>query len=113
MTNYFSENETKGLDPHLVEKLNIMREAAGIPVVITCGVRTPEENAKLNGSAPDSAHLYGLAADIRCPDSNARYHLLQGAFSAGFRRIEVGTAHIHVDIDVSKPQEVCWLGVSA
>lgn len=112
MAKHFSESEVRGLNQELVDKLDRMRDIAGIPIVITCGVRTSAENAALPDSAPDSAHLSGHAADIRCQSSEARYQLLKGAFGAALHRIEIGTAHIHVDNDPSKPQEVCWLGKS-
>ncbi len=111
MAKYFRPHEIEGLKPELVEKLDAMREAAGVPILITCGVRTPEKNAEVDGKA-DSAHLHGLAVDIRCWSNETRYRLLRGAFAAGFKRIEVATAHIHVDIDDNKPQEIVWLGVS-
>lgn len=112
MAKYFTDDEVKGLDPGHVKMLDAMREAAGIPIILTCTVRTPAENALLPDADPNSAHLRGLASDIRCHDSSPRYKLLKGAIAAGFRRIEIGTAHIHVDNDLLKPQEVCWLGKS-
>lgn len=44
--------------------LQPMRDAWGKPLQITSGYRCPELNAKVGGS-PTSAHLAGLAADIR------------------------------------------------
>lgn len=112
MAKYFSDEEVAGLDVALVIMLDKMRESAGLPIVITCGLRDPEHNSEVGGKT-DSAHLTGLAADIRCPDSQTRFALVKGALVAGFTRIEVGTEHIHVDIDSTKPQNVIFLGVSS
>lgn len=109
---YFSEAERKGLDPLLIFMLEKARHTSGIPFVINCGPRTKEENDAVGG-VPDSAHLKGLAVDLRCQSSAERYLMLKALFEAGFRRIEVATAHIHVDLDATKAQNVCWLGVSA
>lgn len=108
---YFSDDEVKGLDQELVAKLDMARKVAGIPFIITCGVRTKEEN-DLVGGVSDSAHLTGKAVDLRCEDSTARFKMVSGLLSAGFKRVEVASAHIHVDVDEDKPQYVMWLGLS-
>lgn len=113
MAKYFNDHEVDGLDQKLIDMLDRMRDSAGIPIVITCGERTPEHNAELATSVSDSAHLKGLAADLHCADSKTRYKLIKAALAVEFRRIEIGTAHIHVDIDPDKPQEVMWLGISS
>jgi len=50
----------------LVRALDEIREETGLPVYINSGVRCPEHNEAVGG-ADDSRHLYGDAADIRCP----------------------------------------------
>lgn len=123
MARYFTDEEIKGLDSRFVVLLDQWRDRAGIPITITCGLRTQEKNDALStplgndsdilkGSVSDSAHLKGLAVDVRCPDSSTRFKLVSAAFEVGFKRIEVATAHIHVDIDEQKPQNVIWLGIS-
>lgn len=111
MAKYFANDEIQGLVPELVEKLDALRERAGIPVIITCGRRTIEENARIGG-VPHSAHEQGLAVDIRCSDSFARFRLLEAAFAVGFKRIGVETLHIHLDLDTEKVQQVAFLGIS-
>lgn len=108
---FFTEEEIKGLDTRLALLLDQMRSVAGIPIIITSGLRTPEENLGTEGK-PNSAHLYGFAADIACTDSASRYKLVKAAFAVGFRRIEVATRHVHVDIDETKDQDVLWVDVS-
>ena len=113
MATHFSEEEVEGLDPTLVSMLDWTRESLGLPIVITCGRRSPEENEAVGGVA-DSAHLKGLAVDLRCPDSHYRFLLTKALLTAGFTRIEQGTEHIHVDlmVDDRHPKEVMWLGIS-
>ena len=49
----------------LVRVLDEIREAVGGPVYVGSGVRCTAHNAAVGG-APQSRHLYGDAADIRC-----------------------------------------------
>lgn len=52
----------------LVQVLDRIRERTGRPVYINSGVRCSRHNANpAVGGASDSRHLYGDAADIRCP----------------------------------------------
>lgn len=99
------------IDPHLVQLLQELRDEINAPVEIESGVRCQKHNIELAtkglNPAPDSAHLYGKAADIHCTDSSMRYKLLKSAFRR-FRRIEVKDIWIHVDIDETKPQDVCF-----
>lgn len=98
---YFKDSEVQGLDPKLVLMLDDAREFAGIPFVITSGLRTPEHNEMIGG-VQDSAHLKGLAVDLRCRNSNERFLIIKGLMEAGFNRIEICANHIHTDIDISK-----------
>lgn len=104
---YFSPSEIVGLNPKLVQMLDIARGYAGIPFKITSGFRSPDQNKKAGG-VDDSAHLSGLAVDIACPDSGSRYKMTNALLRAGFNRIGVGKTFIHADIDSSKPQNVIW-----
>lgn len=68
---YFStkefENKTDKIfyiDPTLLKKLDLVREAFGEPIVVESGFRSPEHNAKVEGSK-SSQHCLGKAADIR------------------------------------------------
>jgi uncharacterized protein YcbK (DUF882 family) len=57
----------------------------------------------------NSAHMKGLAADIRCVGSNPRWEIMHALIQAGFERIGVYPTFIHVDQDHDKPQQVLWL----
>lgn len=105
----FSPNEVKGLDLKLVDKLQAMRDLAGIPIKIVSGLRSKEKNEDVGG-VPDSAHTKGLAVDIECIGSRANYILTKAAYAVGFRRIGDGGARnfLHLDIDSTKDQDVKW-----
>ena len=69
---YFKPSEVVGLKPELCEKLDAARGLAGVPFSITSGFRTPAENVAVGG-VPNSAHLKGEAADLKCSDASARW----------------------------------------
>jgi uncharacterized protein YcbK (DUF882 family) len=48
--------------------INKIRAAYGKPMIVTSGVRTVEEQMRINPKAPKSKHLLGLAVDIYDPD---------------------------------------------
>lgn len=111
---YFTDEEVADLKDELALKLDQMRDAAGVPITISRpmgGFRTADQNLTIGGK-PNSAHLKGLASDIPCTDSHIRYMLVKAAYAVGFRRIEVCTAHIHVDCDETLPQDVMPVDIS-
>jgi hypothetical protein len=104
---YFAAHEVYKLETKLVNLLDVAREIAGIPFVITSGFRTPAYNKQVGGQE-DSAHLRGLAADIRCRTSKERFAIVNAAIKAGFTRIGIGNGFVHMDCDSSLPQNVMW-----
>lgn len=104
---YFTDAEVVGLHPELVDRLDRARELAGVPFVITSGLRTKEQNAAVGGK-PNSAHLYGLAVDLRAANSYFRFKIVQGLLFAGFNRIVVyrSDGHVHADVSLTLPQNV-------
>ena len=108
MAKWFQKDEISGLAPELVSMLDFAREMAGIPFFITSGLRTPEQNRKCGG-AIDSAHLKGLAVDLKCDNSRERHKIIAGLIKAQFKRIGIAKDHIHADIDESKDIFVLWL----
>jgi len=97
------------ISANLVLKLDLARELAETPFVITSGYRCPQHNEEVGG-VKDSAHVLGLAVDIAVPNNVARLKIIRGLIIAGFRRIGIGKDFIHADIDKSKPQNL-WLYV--
>lgn len=103
------------LKPKFVWKLQDAKDwlkAQGImmPFVILSGCRCEKHNKDIDGG-PDSSHLTGWAADIKCSDSGARYWLLAGLRMVGFRRYGVDgkRGFIHGDLDPDKAQNVLWV----
>jgi len=105
---FFTDEEVAGLQDSTCQKLSIARGIAGVPFVITCGLRTVAQNAALSESVQDSAHLTGNAVDLACSDSQTRYAMLKGLLGAGFNRIGVYSAHLHADDSSTLPPNVIW-----
>jgi len=98
-----------GIKHEVMLILDELRERCGFPIIITSGLRTKEENDKLPDAVEDSAHIFGLAADIYCIDSTKRDKIFNTLKDLGIVRRGMGTTFIHLDIDKSKPQNVVWL----
>ncbi len=98
----------KRISLELVRKLDDIRHDYGSPLHVNSGVRTARHNAEVGG-VDSSAHVDGLAADIRVSSSYQRYMLLGLALSKGVPRIGIGRSFLHLDLDTSKPQFVVWL----
>jgi hypothetical protein len=90
-----------------MRKLDLIREDAGFPFIITSGYRSPGWNAQVGGSA-NSAHMDGLAADIRVLTDAQRTALVKAALKHGVTRFGWGRNYLHIDMDTSKPQHVVW-----
>ncbi len=93
------------LDPRLLSKLQAMRTAAGRPITVNSGYRTPEHNGRVGGS-PGSQHLYGRAADIVITGLTPE-RMADMADKAGFDGIGIYSWGIHVDVRGSKSR---WRG---
>lgn len=108
MYKYFKPEEIVGLDPRLVEMLDKAREIAGVPFVITSGLRSAEHNAEVGG-VKNSSHLLGLAVDLKVRDTNSGGKMLLALAAVGFKRFGFyGDNHIHVDIDPNKETPSYW-----
>lgn len=115
--NYFKDVEVVGLDNELVAKLDQARHIAGIPFTITDGKRTAAGNTDRN-AVNNSAHLAGLAVDLRCRDSRSLSKMLRALYQVGFDRVGIyfstvdgktKPTHLHVDVDKTKDADVAWL----
>jgi len=112
---YFKKDEFKcpccgqnKINDFLVEKLDIARDIAGVPFIISSGYRCPKHNAEVGGKK-NSAHLKGLAADIYVEDDETRWKILDALLKVGFNRIGIAKDFIHCDIDETKPNPRIWL----
>ena len=110
-TNEFDSPDVKGsgakMDKCFLEMLDKARDIAGIPFKINSGYRTLEHNAKVGG-VNSSSHTRGLAVDIACNESRARFIMVSALKDAGFTRIGISNSFIHVDNDSDKAQDVIW-----
>jgi uncharacterized protein YcbK (DUF882 family) len=115
MTSYFRQAEFAckcgcgfdAIDPLFVAGLEFARGVAQMPFHVTSGLRCVTHN-RATGGKPDSAHLAGLAADIRCLTGKDRWVIVRALMAAGFTRIGVAEGFVHVDADPRKPQRVIW-----
>jgi zinc D-Ala-D-Ala carboxypeptidase len=105
---YFSDSEVEGLNDGFMQKLEQAREKAGIPFIITSGLRTPEKNQSLPNAVSDSSHLTGHAVDLAVGESSIRYRVLTSLLAVGFNRIGIYEKHLHVDDDATKDPNVIW-----
>lgn len=114
---YFSDEEAKGLAPELMSKLDTAREVAGIPFIITSGLRTCAGNAAAMG-AGHSTHIQGLAVDLGLGHlaeggerDSARFKIVNALLSSGFKRLGIYAAHIHCDVGQRPDYARCviWL----
>lgn len=108
---FFSEEESKGLDAELMSKLDTARAVAGIPFKITSGLRSCDANTAAMG-VEGSSHISGKAVDLAVEAGSDRFLVVKGLLAAGFVRIGCYDKHVHCDVDISKPQDVLWVGIS-
>lgn len=83
------------MDLEFLEKLDMLRDKWGQPMIITSGLRCAWWNEKIGG-APKSQHLVGKAVDILATQNESRsIHAL--AEQLGFGGVEIGNGFIHLD----------------
>lgn len=70
-----TEEQTNNLKV-LIERLSVIREKYGKPFVVTSGVRSIQDQMRINPNAPKSAHLLGMAVDISDHDGELKKWLL-------------------------------------
>jgi len=108
----FDSPDEKGSGCNMKEdflmNLDIAREVAGTPFIITSGYRSPSHNKKVGG-VKNSSHTKGYACDIRVDNSLQRHKILVALMSVGFARIGIAVTYIHVDMDENKTQDVIWV----
>jgi zinc D-Ala-D-Ala carboxypeptidase len=106
------EGSGLNMDKDFLSMLDNARDIAKTPFKITSGYRTKEHNVaiykKLGKKPIESSHLKGVACDIACSDSRARFLIINALLEAGFTRIGIANNFIHVDSDCEKSQNVIW-----
>lgn len=96
------------IDSFFISSLMRLETYLGRELKYVSGFRCPECNAKAGGSV-HSAHMRGLAVDIKCVNSRDRFQICQAAFALEFCRIGIGKTFVHLDVDTSLDQEVEWM----
>lgn len=95
------------MDENFLIRLDYARTLAGVPFKVNSGTRckTHNDSKEVSGSKT-SSHLWGLAADIRTPNSRARFRIIASLLSVGFKRLKIYKTFVHVDFDRAKAQEI-------
>lgn len=96
----------------LLDKLDKVREIAGIPLILNCAFRDKEWD-KAQGRSGKGAHTLGKAVDIRCNSDENRAKIVVAAIKVGFNRIGIYPTFIHLDIATKKDgltENVIWYG---
>lgn len=99
---------SSNMNIEFIQMLDKIRHNCGFSFQVNSGYRTREHNYKV-AKVEQSAHTLGLAADIGCDDSSRRFKIIKVAIQHEMRRIGIGKTFVHLDMDLSKPQEVVWL----
>lgn len=86
-----------------IEKVYAMRIIAGIPFRFSSFARCKNYN-KVIGGAPDSAHLQGLACDIKYKNSFQLRKIVESAIKVVFEFIEICDHHVHIDDKERTPE---------
>ena len=89
--------EQMNIDPTLLNKLQLLRERCGFPLVITSGYRCSQHPEERNKKEP-GMHNKGLAVDIAKPQGERAYTILVNALALGFKGIGVSNSFIHLDL---------------
>jgi len=98
-----SPGSGSNMQDETLRKLELARDIAGIPFVITSGFRTVEHNASIGGVS-GSAHTRGFAADIGFSNESQALRIVTALTRAGFERIglSLGNRFVHADDDPDK-----------
>lgn len=97
------------MQERFLKMLDEARGRAMIPMKINSGFRCEKHNLEIPGSASNSPHLRGWAADISCTNSRDRMYIVRALLLAGFDRIGIRKDFIHVDCDPSLKVNLLWL----
>lgn len=114
---YFVDREFRRCNPPcsiedmqqaFLNKLDEVREKAGIPLVLNSAYRSPEWDKK-QGRTGTGAHTIGQAVDIRCNSDANRYKIIKAALECGIRRIGVYPSWVHIDTAGNGyAQDIIW-----
>lgn len=92
----------------MMDKMDLARDYAGIPLVMVCAYRSPEWD-RARGRSGTGDHPLREGIDILCNTSANRFIIVQALLKAGFTRIGIHKTFIHAGNSQSNAQEVIWL----
>ena len=103
------------VNQELLNRLDTLREACGIPLLLSCAYRTKEWD-RSRGRTGNSAHTEidkennpdCKAVDIRCYSDATRMLIVSRAIELGFTRVGIENSFIHLDISTILSQNVMW-----
>ena len=111
--NYFTREEfdcqetgENEMSTEFLNMLDILREEANFPFVITSGYRSPNHSIEAK-KAKAGTHAQGIAADIRVNSGAERMVIIKAALALGFTGIGVAETFVHLDIRKTTP--VIWI----
>ena len=94
------------MSTRLLRKLDDIRHIADVTIYITSHYRPNDDDAQGDGEAVDiSDNKHGN--DI---SSSWRHKVLDAAYACKFRRIGIYSKHIHLDVSITRDQDVTWYG---
>ena len=95
----------------LVDRLDYSRQIAGVPFRISSGYRCRSHNSspKVRGKTR-SAHLDGLAVDIKASSGAIKSTIVASLFASGIKRVGIYKTFIHADISTKLPYPMLWTG---
>lgn len=104
---YFTdEYDFKGnmdkMDPKLLSMLDQLREAYGMPILLTSSYRSPEHPIEVK-KEKRGEHTYGAAVDISCIGGENTYNLVKAAIEVGFKRIGISRKNNFVHVGIGYP----------
>lgn len=100
--------KAKGLTTLLLNMLQEVQQDSGIEIVINEGIPADTSGSHVK----DSEHFEGNGADVSATDGISRMKIVKSALKIGFKRIGVYTAHVHLGVNTTLPQDVIWGGES-
>lgn len=104
-----SPGSGSNMDEEFLRILDDIREDCGFPFIINSGFRTPTHNEEVGGK-PSSAHLSGLAVDIKTSSRKNQLIILIESIYKGIDRFGLATngSYIHIDYNKDLPHPALW-----
>ncbi len=85
------------LAPKMVAHWQAIRTKLGVPLVVNSGYRSPGWNDGIDGSAQNSRHMWGDAADVTPGGGVSLSTLAAACKNEGADFVQIYTSHVHCD----------------